>query len=150
MLACAPLGYFGKHMCQNTWRRGVLKCNQQVPLILDEVGTWRPVKTWEGLCAWFSEKMSFATSVKNPAPNSCGSNRMHVNDLPLKGGCGGPFSYVLMSLLSETGVLCELFSDISEPFRAAENPQLCFSSLTPWHLCSKLLVRKKNCWGRWL
>ena len=50
---------------------------------------------------WLSKKMLFGTSVEilNSAAAAL-TNGMHVNNVPLAGGCVGPFSYMLMSLLS--------------------------------------------------
>lgn len=69
-------------------------------------------------------RLDFCGSLARPAVGF--THDMHVNNIPLKGGCVGPFSHMLMSLLSQTGVLCELFCDISEPLRSAENPAVVF------------------------
>lgn len=50
---------------------------------------------------WLFKKMLFGTSVKILQSGAAArTNCMHVNNVPLKGGCVGPFSYMLMSLLS--------------------------------------------------
>lgn len=50
---------------------------------------------------WLSKTMLFGTSVETLHSAAAAlTNGVHVNNVPLKGGCVGPFSYMLMSLLS--------------------------------------------------